>query len=84
MSIESELSEGPAFPVGTIRYWYQDGGRFYLFSEPGFGNSGAGEHCTVDYPFRVMDFDTVAATHARDWFIEVWCPLNNCATIYIG
>lgn len=79
---EKMLDEnGPMFSPGTVRYWYQDGASFTMFSHREDahvgGESMMGEISQCTYPHPVKDCDMVAAAAARQWFLKDWCLRNN-------
>lgn len=57
----------------TTKYVNQDGADFYLH------DSALAERVdeVVTAPVHVSDYDMAAATNARKWFTQVWCPKNN-------
>lgn len=88
---EAELdANGPIFPTGTVRYFYQDGADFYMAArrEVATGEDAWREDdepitiCT--YPHKVKDWDNAGAVAARAWFLREWCPRNNVNPVFVG
>jgi hypothetical protein len=67
------LQSSPLAP----KHVFQDGRDFYVGTEDE-------TETTVSAPMRVRDFDLAAATDARDWFVKVWCPMNNVQPVFAG
>lgn len=69
----------PAFPPNTTRYWYQAGANFFMYDTvPDTKGEFGPENMTVcTWPYIVKSGDFMAATAARRWFFDVWCPRNN-------